>query len=50
MTDKDFLKRVEVGVDTYIKDNVWDGEEAEILEEFVKWLYQQYGVVYNGKS
>lgn len=48
MQDKEFLDRVRIGIDAYIKDQIWDEKETEILEEFIKWLYQQYGIVYNG--
>lgn len=50
MNDKDFLNRIKIGMDTYIKDNVWDGEEAVLLQEFLKWMYKQYGVVYDGDA
>lgn len=46
MTDKDFLNRVSIGVDTYIKEQIFEEEKIETLEEFLKWLYQQYGIVY----
>jgi hypothetical protein len=48
MLDKEFLERVKIGVDAYIKDQIYETEEIEILEEFVKWLYQQYGITYHG--
>jgi len=50
MIDKDFLKKVKIGVDTYIKENIDDFDEAIVLEEFVKWLYKQYGIIENGNS
>lgn len=48
MQDKEFLDRVRIGIDAYINDQIWDEKETEILEEFIKWLYHQYGIVYNG--
>jgi len=48
MQDKDFLERVKIGIDAYIKDQIWEEGESEILEEFLKWLYKQYGITYNG--
>jgi hypothetical protein len=50
MIDKDFLKKVKIGVDIYIKENIDDFDEAIVLEEFVKWLYKQYGIIENGNS
>jgi hypothetical protein len=50
MLDKEFLNRIRTGVDAYIKDQIWDEKETEVLEEFVKWLYKQYGIVYDGNS
>ncbi len=49
MQDKDFLARIKVGLDTYIKENIDDYEEAIVLEDFLKWMYKQYGVVFDGK-
>ena len=48
MQDKEFLERVKIGVDAYIKDQIYDAGEIELLEEFVKWLYEQYGITYHG--
>lgn len=48
MQDKEFLDRVKIGVEAYIKDQIWEEHEQEVLEEFVKWLYKQYGIVYDG--
>jgi hypothetical protein len=50
MTDKDFLQRLKIGVDTYIKDEVFEDEKIETLEEFVKWMYKKYGIVYHGTT
>jgi len=50
MQDKDFLNRVKIGLDTYITENIDDYEEAIILEEFLKWLYKQYGIISDGES
>ena len=50
MQDKEFLNRVKIGLDTYIKSEIHEDEKIEILEEFVKWLYNQYGIIYNGQS
>ncbi len=46
MQDKDFLNRVKIGMDSYIKEQVFEDEKIETLEEFLKWLYKQYGIVY----
>lgn len=48
MQDKEFLNRVKVGLDSYISKEIDNYEEAIILEEFLKWLYKEYGIVYNG--
>jgi hypothetical protein len=50
MQDKEFLNRVKIGLDTYIKSEIYEDEKIETLEEFVKWLYKEYGIVYNGQS
>jgi len=49
MNDKDFLNRVKIGMDSYIKEQIFEEDKIETLEEFLKWLYKQYGIVY-GKS
>jgi hypothetical protein len=49
MQDNDFLNRVDVAVKAYLKENVWDTDESRTLEDFIEWLYKQYGIVYNGK-
>lgn len=46
MTDKEFLNRIKIGIDTYIKDQIFEEDKIETLEEFLKWFYKQYGVVY----
>lgn len=49
MQDKEFLNRVKIGLDTYIKSEIYEDDKIETLEEFVKWLYHQYGIIYNGQ-
>jgi hypothetical protein len=49
MTDKEFLQRVKVGVDAYIKENIYDDKEIVLLDEFLRWMYEQYGIVYDGQ-
>jgi hypothetical protein len=48
MQDKDFLNRVKIGIDSYISKEVEDYQDAIILEEFLKWLYKEYGIAYHG--
>lgn len=50
MNDKQFLERVEAGIDAYVKSEIYEPEKIETLEEFIKWLYNQYGIVYNGNT
>jgi hypothetical protein len=50
MQDKEFLNRVKTGIDTYITSEIYEDEKIETLEEFIKWLYNQYGITYDGKS
>lgn len=45
MNDKDFLNRLEIGIQAYQKENIWDYEEEQILENFVDWMYKQYGFI-----
>lgn len=53
MGDKEFLNRLEIGIQTYQKENIWDFEEEQVLEDFVNWMYKQYGFIrenLDGKS
>jgi hypothetical protein len=54
MLDKDFMSKIDVAVKTYLKENVWDDEESKVLEDFLEWMYHQYGIVppekHNGQS
>jgi hypothetical protein len=50
MQDKDFLARIQVGINEYIKENVNDYEDTIVLEEFLKWLYKTYGIEYHGNT
>jgi hypothetical protein len=45
MNDKEFLDRLEIGLSAYQKENIWDFEEDKVLEDFVDWLYKQYGFI-----
>jgi len=44
MLDKDFMSRIDVAVKSYLKENIWDEEESRVLEDFLEWLYHQYGI------
>jgi len=46
MTDKEFLERLQLGMNAYVKANIYDADDHEILENFVEWLYKEYGMVY----
>ena len=48
--DRDFLKRLQIGLDEYIKSEIFEDDKIETLEEFVKWLYKEYGIVYHGNT
>ena len=43
MTDKDWLERVSIAYRAYPYPN-------KDIERFVKWLYEQYGIVEPGKK
>lgn len=38
MTDKDFLKRIEIAYKVY-------PNQHSSIEEFINWMYKQYGIV-----
>jgi hypothetical protein len=50
MTDKDWLDKVSLGAKVYNENRLHRDFQAEEIEKFIQWLYEQYGVVYNGKS
>jgi hypothetical protein len=50
MTDKDFLERLKIGIDAYVKSEIFEDDKIETLEEFVKWMYKEYGIIYHGKT
>lgn len=46
MTDKDFVQRVKIAAEVHKKENLIDPDEHQIIDEFIEWLYKQYGIVY----
>ena len=46
MIDKDWLHRIDIAYNTYIKDV---GPQPEI-DVFIDWLYKQYGIVRQGDN
>jgi hypothetical protein len=50
MTDKDWLEKVSLGLKVYNENRLHRDFQAAEIEKFVQWLFEQYGVVYNGKS
>lgn len=39
LTDRDWLEKVRIGARVYDQDRTQ-------IENFIKWLYEQYGIVY----
>ena len=50
MTDKDWLDKVSMGLKVYNENLLHRDFQSAEIEKFVQWLYEQYGVVYHGKS
>jgi len=46
MTDQEFLERLRIGMNAYVKDSIYDADDHEVLENFVEWLHKQYGMIY----
>ena len=47
MNDKDWLRKIRIAFKVY-KNN--KPEEAESIDRFIHWLYQQYGIVFDEES
>ena len=51
MTDKEWLDKVKLGAKVYNEKRLHRDFQAAELEKFIKWLHEQYGVVYtDGQS
>ena len=46
----DFLERLKIGIDAYVKNEIFEDDKIETLEEFVKWMYKEYGIIYHGNT
>jgi hypothetical protein len=50
MNDREFLDRLKIGIDAYIKSEIFEDDKVETLEEFTKWMYKEYGIIYHGNT
>lgn len=46
MNEKEWLERVRLGATVYNEGRLHRDFQAAEVDKFVKWLYEQYGVVY----
>ena len=46
MNEKEWLERVRLGAKIYNEGRLHRDFQAAEVDKFVKWLYEQYGVVY----
>ena len=46
MNEKEWLERVRLGAKIYNEGRLCRDFQAAEVDKFVKWLYEQYGVVY----
>lgn len=47
MNDSEFVKRVKIASEVYKKENLIDPDEHQLMDDFVEWLYKQYGIEFN---
>ena len=45
MNDKDWLDKVKLGAKVYNNGRLHRDFQADEVNKFVEWLYQQYGIV-----
>jgi hypothetical protein len=46
MNDKEWLEKVRLGLKVYNDNRLHRDFQAEEIERFIEWLYQQYGISY----
>ena len=44
MNDRDWLRKIRIAFRVYKQTHP---DEAESIDQFIHWLYQQYGIVFN---
>ena len=49
MNDKEMLDRVSLAAKVYNQNRLHRDFQEEEIEKFIKWMYEQYGVVYQKK-
>ena len=47
MTEKDMLERIELAAKVYNQNRLHRDFQAEEIDKFISWMYQQYGIVRN---
>jgi hypothetical protein len=50
MNDKEWLERIELAASVYNKGRLHREFQAEEIDKFISWLYEQYGIVRQGKK
>jgi hypothetical protein len=46
MNEKDMLERLRIGARYYNDKRLAQDLQKEEVDKFVRWMYQQYGIVY----
>ena len=49
MNEKEWLERVRLGAKVYNEGRLHRDFQAAEVDKFIKWLYEQYGVVYKSE-
>ncbi len=44
------LERVSLAAKVYNEGRLHRDFQAEEIQKFIEWMYQQYGIVHNGKK
>jgi hypothetical protein len=47
INDKDWLEKVKLGSRVYNEQRLCRDFQAQEVDRFVQWLFEQYGVIYN---
>lgn len=50
INDKDWLDKVRLGAKVYNENRLHRDFQAEEIEQFIEWLYKQYGIEYSKKT
>lgn len=49
MNDRDWLEKVKLAAEIYNNNRMCRDFQVDEIDKFVKWLYQQYGIVMGNK-